>query len=208
MLIDYCICVTCVCVGLIFSGARPRLGSDADDNTDSAGLPGWILTASSDGMVRCWDFDRPHISHTVLGLDPGESRHVYLQAACHRYPLPAPAAALEGGVTNSSSGVASPGPKAVPSSSSSGPGISDGVLFGQAFAAMVAASESGAAGGMGAHFPTYSSADGVSMTWRQDHVRHSSPAVVLCQQPSSPLDNPTVMPGAFAHTSSPTLQVT
>jgi hypothetical protein len=69
---------------------------DADELSDVRGLPCWLLTSGTDGVVRCWDFDRPHASYTVVGLAPGETRHVYVSRTCVRQPAVADAGGRTG----------------------------------------------------------------------------------------------------------------
>lgn len=173
------------------SQARGRVASDTDELVDTNGLPCWLLTASSDSVVRCWDFDRPHVSHTVMGLLAGESRHVYMGHVCHKYPS----------APDSSAGGAGAGGVGGGGVGTTGPG---GVTT---LSAVASAAEAVAAGVLGRHFPTHTSPDGISMAWAWEHVKHPPPAMIVCQQPTSPLDNPLVMPGSFAHTSSPSLQL-
>lgn len=46
-------------------------------SSPSEGLPVWLLTAGTDGRVRCWDLDRPRASHTVCGSLPAHPRDGY-----------------------------------------------------------------------------------------------------------------------------------
>jgi hypothetical protein len=66
------------------AAGRSRAVVDEDLSLETNGLPCWILTAGSDSIVRCWDLERPMASHTVLGLDPGETRHVYQVLPCRQ----------------------------------------------------------------------------------------------------------------------------
>ena len=60
--------------------------SNAPDASDVLnGLPTWLLTAGTNSLVQCWDFDKPLASYTVAGLDPGESRQVYQPTECLPY---------------------------------------------------------------------------------------------------------------------------
>jgi hypothetical protein len=59
------------------------------------GLPVWLLTGGADGLVRCWDLDRPRASRTVCGLAPYEPRDAYEGVTL--VPTHAVAAAAGGG---------------------------------------------------------------------------------------------------------------
>jgi hypothetical protein len=67
-------------------GTRLKGGSSGPSGHDPLnGLPSWMLTSGTNGLVQCWDFDTPVASYTVCGLDPGESRHVYQSVECLPY---------------------------------------------------------------------------------------------------------------------------
>ena len=153
---------------------------------DTNGLPVWMLTGSADGTVRCWDMDRPQDSHTVLGLDSGETRHVY-----H------PVSALPYGVADQHPGAAGVTGGAPGQSSSS------------SRQAVMAAVDSAASVSLEAsqnYFRNHYSPDGISMT-RPDHLRHAPPSMILSQQPKRQLEDASVMPGAFVHSADPTQQL-
>jgi WD40 repeat protein len=83
-------------------GTRLKGGAAGPSGHDPLnGLPSWMLTSGTTGLVQCWDFDTPVASYTVCGLDPGETRHVYQSVEC----LPYTTASTTGGSHSLAGGI-------------------------------------------------------------------------------------------------------